>query len=273
MIEPNRRIAELLISLYGIDVSQYEPSFLDKAIQRRIDDTHSSSAAEYCRVLEQNHQEAKYFIDSLKISYSEFFRNPLTFAVLEQLVLPRLTLKMKHGKRNEIRVWSAACAAGQEAYSLAMLLEELKTPDNEINYRIFATDKSGQQIIEAQNGHYPEAALNRLSLKRVKEWFKKSGDTYTVKSALKKHIEFSTFDLLSENPHCPPASIFGEFNLVFCANILFYYKNERREVILKKIKKCLIDGGCLITGEAERNVLIENNFREIFPKSAIFILE
>ena len=272
MMEINKQLAKLLLRLHGVDVSRYEKSFLDKALRKRLDDNHCASLEEYCVCLEQNNQEAGKLLGSLKISYSEFFRNPLTFAVLEQIILPALVLKKRKSKSKEIRVWSAACAAGQESYSLSMLLEELKTGGNEISYRIFATDQCEAQVNEARNGRYPAEALNNLNLKRVKQWITKRGDTYTVKPALKNYINFSVFDLFSEELCCPPESLFGDFDLVVCANLLFYYKSEYRKNILEKAEKCLADGGYLITGETERDILISNNFREVFPKSAIFTI-
>ncbi len=256
MMKKNKQLAGLLMRLHGVDVSRYEKSFLDKTLQKRLDENHCASPEEYCVCLEQNDQEAGNLLDSLKISYSEFFRNPLTFAVLEQIILPELVLKKGKSKRKEIRVWSAACAAGQESYSLCMLLEELKTGGNEISYRIFATDQCETQVNEARNGRYPAEALNNLNFKRVKQWFTKRGDTYTVKPALKNYINFSVFDLFSKELCCPPESLFGDFDLVVCANLLFYYKSEYRKIILEKAVKCLAGGGYLITGETERDILI-----------------
>ena len=112
MKETNKNISRLLIQAHGIDVSIYEDSFLNKKLQRRIIETHCNSMEEYYTLLEQNTKEVKHLIDSLQNNYSEFFRNSLTFAVIEHIVLPSIVLKKK--KRKEIRIWSAACAQGQE---------------------------------------------------------------------------------------------------------------------------------------------------------------
>ena len=85
-----------------------------------------------------------------------------------------------------------------------------------------------------------------------------------------KDIDFSVFDLFSEQLSSPPASIFGDFNLVICANLLFYYKHEFRKIILEKVGSCLAKGGYLVTGETERDILLRYNYHEIFPQSAIF---
>ena len=270
MKETNKHIFRLLQS-QGIDVSKYDVSFLNKSLQKRITETHCNSEEVYCNLLEQNIKEAEYFLDSLHNSYTEFFRNPLTFSVLERIILPSLILKKENTKNKEIRIWSAACASGHEAYSLAILLEEIKDIKVEkINYRIFATDQCEAQVNEAKRGIYSSTALNNLNMKRVREWFTKHGDTYTIKPELKEHIDFSVFDLFSEQLSAPPASIFGDFDLVICANILFYYKHEYRKIILEKAENCLSKGGYLMTGEAEREILISNNYHEVYPQSAIF---
>jgi len=266
----NKYITELILQSSGIDLDKYDDIFLNKSIKKRFTETNCDSVEKYYSFLEQNIEERESFVDSLQISYSEFFRNSLTFAVLEHIVLPALI----HKKNNkEIRIWSSACALGQEAYSLAMLLEEYScNGQNKINYRIFATDQSGYQINKAKRGVYSADSLKRLSLKMAEKWFAKQGDTYVVKEELKQSIDFSVFDLFNKKLICPPASIFGDFDLVFCANLLFYYKDEYRDIILEKTGKSLAKGGYLITGETERDILTSHNYIEAFPKSAIFRL-
>lgn len=270
MNETNNHISKLLQS-QGIDVSKYEVSFLNKSLQKRMTETHCMTDREYYAFLEQNNEERTLFFDSLHNSYTEFFRNPLTFSVLERIILPSLQFKKKNTKNKEIRIWSAACAAGQEAYSLAMLLEELKDLKGEkINYRIFATDQCESQVNEAQKGIYSAAALNNLNMKRVNQWFTKQDETYTLKPELKDHIDFSEFDLFSEHLSAPPASIFGDFDLIICANLLFYYKPEYQKIIVEKVGNCLANNGYLVAGETERDILMKHNYQEAFPQSGIF---
>lgn len=213
-------------------------------------------------------------IDSLTISYSEFFRNTLTFAVLEKIVLPSIILKKKRANQKVIRIWSSACAAGQEPFSLAMILEELQIGSSEeITYRIFATDQCESLVNEARKGQFSADALNNLSFKRVKQWFTKNGNTYSIKPELKKNIEFSVYNLLDEQLRCPPASIFGDFDMVLCANLLFYYKKESIKIILEKVGSSLANGGYLITGQTERKNLVDYKYHEVFLQSAIFRLD
>ena len=271
MITDSTHLTNLLKHLFAFDISYYSVSFLNKSLQKRIKETHCNSAEEYGSHIQKNKEEAKVLIDSLQISYSEFFRNPVTFAVLERIILPSLILKKKNTRHKQIRIWSAACAAGQESYSLAILLDELIATDaNKLNYRIFATDQSEELISEAQKGNYSATALNNLNFKRLNQWFSIQGDTYSIKPELKKNIDFSTFDLFSKKLSSPPTSIFGDFDLVICANLLFYYKSKYQKKILEKTTCCLVKGGYIIVGEAERDILMKHHYHEVFPQSGIF---
>jgi len=259
------------MSIKNIDISRYDDSFLNTTCQKRIQETHCKTTEEYATILEQNKLECELFLNSLQNCYSEFFRNSLSFSVLERIILPSLLRRNNTKKNKEIRIWSAACAYGHEAYSFAMLLEELISGyEKKPNYRIFATDQSESKVIEAQRGKYSREALNSLTMKRVKQWFTKNADTYTIKPVLKENIDFSLFDLFNNTLSCPPTSIFGNFDIVICANLLFYYKPNYRKAILEKATGCLAENGYIIVGEAERDILINYNFTEVFPQSGIF---
>ena len=271
MKDKNKTITQLLLRLQGMDVSKYDDVFLYKILQQRIAETLCETEATYYALLEQHTEEVKLFGEALQINYSEFFRNSLTFAVLEHIIFPSLMIKKKTHKNKEIRIWSAACASGQEAYSLAILLEELKLRHSEkFNYRIFATDQSEIHLKHARSGNYEKSALNMLSVKRINQCFVKHGDTYSIKAELKEKIDFSVFDLLNEQLASPSVSIYGDFDLVVAANLLFYYKPEYRKKILNKICNALNDEGFLICGETEREIYLNNNLMEVFPHSAIF---
>lgn len=268
MTKPIKDISDFLMHSQGIDISIYEDSFLNKTLQKRMTDAKCNSIYEYYILLEQSTKEGVLLIKALQNNYSEFFRNALTFAVLERIVLPSLVQKKK---KKEIRIWSAACAQGQEVYSFAMLLEELRNGDEEkFKYRIFATDKCNAQINKAKLGEYSSSALNNINFKRAEKWFTKQNELFTIKPQLKESIDFSIFDLLNKKSGSPSASIFGDFDIIICANLLFYFNPKKRKQILDKVGKTISDSGYLITGEAEREILLSLDFREVFPQSGIF---
>jgi chemotaxis methyl-accepting protein methylase len=266
-----KKVTEILLKEQGVDVSKYEELFLGKCIQKRVSETLCNSMDGYCALLKENSTECQLLLESLSVSYSEFFRNPLTFSVLEKIIIPALMLNKKALNQKEIRVWSAACAAGQEIYSMVMLLNEATVRGNDgIEFLFFATDENQAQVDIARLGQYPKIALNNINLSRLVKWFTKHGSVYRIKDELKEQVDFSNFDLLDDGFSSPPASIFGDFDIVFCANVLFYYSHEFRERILVKVNKSLSDNGFLVTSETEREILLQHGFEEVFPQSAIF---
>ena len=274
--QPNRQELLLLksaIAMHGshVDISRYDETFFVKTLHRRMKETLCQAFGDYFLLIDKSLDEASRFIESFQISYSEFFRNLLTYSVLERIVLPLIVQKQKDSNKSEVRIWSCACAAGQEPYSLAILMEEIKERRQEaLKYRIFTTDQSQLQVHEAHEGKYMASDLDNVTLKRVSRWFDKHGNTYMVKKELKNNIDFSVFDLFNEQYSSPPASIFGDFDLVVCANLLFYYKNEEREKIIEKVSNGLHKDGFLITGETEREILIRFGYKEVYPQSGVF---
>jgi chemotaxis protein methyltransferase CheR len=271
MSQDTKIYVDFIRSFSGLDISVYDNLFLEKIIKSRMNDTSCKTDQEYLFYLSNVSGEPTELLRQLTNSYSEFFRNPLTFSYLEQVILPQLIEKKKIRNENEIRIWSAACASGQEAYSLAILCDELIENNNaKITCRIFATDNNPNELMDARKGDFYSAALGKVSLKRIQTYFTLKGETYTISPQLRDIIDFSVFDLLSDPGTCPPASVYGNFDLVFCSNLLFYYKPEFRNSILEKTGNSLAKGGFIITGETEREIVMGNNYREVFVHSAIF---
>jgi chemotaxis methyl-accepting protein methylase len=265
------QIHTTLYEKLGFKTNVFDDAFIEKVLLDRIQFHSVLNLEEYFQLLLKSKDEASILNEKLLNSHSEFFRDTLTFSVLESIVLPAILIRLKSQNRKEIRIWSAACASGQEVYSIAILLEEIKRNTTApFTYRIFATDQSNIQIKKAIEGKYHISALNKMSLKRVNDWFIIDGEMVSMKQELKKNVEFSVFDLLHPSLSSPPVSIFGDFDIVFCANLLFYYKDEFRKLILSKVSKSLASDGYLITGETEREIVRRNNFIELFPRSAIF---
>jgi len=269
----NQELEKLIASikqLYEIDISMYSERFLLKSIEKRETLLEKHTPEEYRRILEMDEKEVREFKKSLNITYSEFFRNQLTFATLENIVLPRL-INQKSGN-GELRVWSAGCAAGQEAYSIAMLLDKLVTEVGKgLKFRVIATDISAGALEIAKRGIYEPEAMGNVKLKQLNKYFTMKGDCYEVKEGLRESVNFYSYNLLDTDSNHPPESIYGEFDLVFCSNLLFYYKPEAQRFILNKMGKSMGKNGYLITGEAERALVDTNTgFSMIHPQISVF---
>lgn len=249
----------------------FDATFLEKTILQRMNALGMSEWKNYLNLLNTIDNEKIILRGMLSNSHSLFFRHSLTFSVLEFISLPGFLIDLRNSKIRELRIWSSACAAGQEAYSLAILLEELKINSKiDFTYRIFASDQQAAQIKLAKDGLFSASALGNTSLSRIETWFTREKDGYRVSDALKKHINFSTFDLLDEQLYFPQESVYGEFNLVFCANLLFYYAPQYQQKILSKIRHVLLPNGCFVSGETEKGIVLKSGFVEKFPQSAIF---
>lgn len=264
------RMIQVMSSVHGKDLSCYDEPFLAKSMETRCAGTGGVTADAYCEYLSGSADEAEALSRSLQITYSEFFRNHLTFALLEDMVLPAIVKENLEAERGGIRVWSAGCAAGQESYSVAMLLDELVT-DKPVTYRIFATDSADKELERAATGVYDAAAVQNVRLKQLGTYFRSCGDSYEVVPRLKDHIEFSRYDLLDRHSTSPAASIYGNFDLVFCSNLLFYYRPESRQFIIDKLYNSLAHGGYLVTGEAEREMIEKtSDLYPVFRPAAVY---
>ncbi len=245
-----------LSEIKGIDLSIFNTSFVESTIEGRMKESKYTSFDDYVACLSHDNAELDQLKKALNNHYSLFFRNTLTFSFLENHILPLLFKQkvLKHSR--EIRIWSAACAAGQEAYSIAMLCDEFsKLHRSTIRFSVFATDIADDELQKARNGIYSEMNVKNVSYERIKNYFTRVGDVFKVREELKKGVDFSSFDLLSEECSCPSSSIFGNFDLIFCANLLFYYRPEMQEKIVRKLNHCLAPGGWLIVGDAEKEIV------------------
>jgi chemotaxis methyl-accepting protein methylase len=250
------QLIEVMSLSHGRDVSCYDEAFLAKTLGRRMASAGYESAKDYVADLSDNGAEAESFSKSLSICYSEFFRNPLTFALLEQLILPSLIEAREKSGRSEIRIWSAGCAAGQEAYSVAILLDEqTRAHGHPVPFRIFGTDRDESVLDSARLGVYDQAAVQNVCLRHLREYFTREGESYVLAERLRAQVDFSFYDLLDERNTCPPASIFGDFDLILCSNVLFYYRQEVRRNLVEKMRRALTNHGYFITGEVERFIV------------------
>jgi chemotaxis methyl-accepting protein methylase len=269
-------LVAVLLRAHGLDASCCDGAFLARSAERRRDVPARETPSAYLDRLAKDRAEAEALLASLRVAYSEFFRSPLAFALLEQWLLPGLLDARGRGGGGELRVWSAGCAAGQETWSLAVLLDGLTAGRDArggagVGYRIFATDLSEADLELARGGIYPPEALGNVRLRQLESCFSRMGDAYAVGARLRERVEFSFYDLLDPGTSCPPPCIYGEFDLVVCANVLIYYRPAAQRRILAKLRRSLAPGGYLMTGEAEHQVVEgAGGFRAVAPPAPVF---
>ena len=273
MKEKTEIIVQIMTEKYQIDISAFDVSFLTKTINSRMNEVSVKEISDYRNYLTQNPSEPELLSKSLINSYSEFFRNPLTFVVLEQMIFPKIMDRKTTGKSGELRIWSAGCASGQEPYSIAILAEDhRRTSKQNIPVRIFATDISPQELLSAGKGIYHLRTIQNTRICHINRYFTNSGEYYSINPAIRELVEFSLFDLLNSTEGAPPSSVYGDFDMIMCSNLLFYYNPDVQKKILTRLSKTLASGGYLITGECE-TALIKSfrGFTQVNPLIPVFI--
>lgn len=247
-------IIGLMKNIHNLELSAYEKEFLSKTVVRRMTETEHYEHLEYLALLEYSVEEALKLFNALQITYSQFFRDSITFANLEQSVLS--SIASGNSENHEIRIWSAGCSTGQEAYSIAILMAELSMLQGRtIRYRIIATDISETALKIAREGKYSHNAILNLKMCHIDKYFDKQGDTYTAKDILKSHIDFIHYDLMDQRTLNPPESIYGDFDLIICCNLLIYFNQQSQRYIIDKLKKTLVHSGFLVVGDVEKFIL------------------
>lgn len=183
-------------------------------------------------------------VDALATHESSFFRDAAPFEVLKSDVLPALLERRDSARR--IRIWCAACSSGQEPFSVAMLIQELAALKGARDVEILATDFSEPILAKAREGLYSDFEVRRgLSPERLQRWFHREGDAWRIDDKLRRMVTFKSHNLLSGSV------ALGQFDIVFCRNVLIYFEPERKRFVLNELARAMTPEGALLLGSAE----------------------
>jgi two-component system CheB/CheR fusion protein len=229
----------------GYDFREYKRGTVTRRLQRRLYATGVRTYLEYMRFLDTHPEEYQRLADDLTIKVSGFFRSPYTFQQVAGLVLPELISHKRTRGQQSLNVWSAACARGEEPYSIAILLAEfLRLRLGDFDIAIYATDISASALAEAQTGTYKN--IEGISDAILESYFNHRGEGYIVRSDIRQMVKFSHFDLASTK--IPP---FTNLDCIFCCNVLIYLQKQLQERVLDMLYNSLATPGYLVLGEAE----------------------
>ncbi|HEX5165102.1 MAG TPA: CheR family methyltransferase [Thermomicrobiales bacterium] len=236
-------LLEQLRERSGIDFNAYKAPTITRRLQRRMAATGASSLSDYMRYLQRNPDEYQRLINSFLIKVTEFFRDPELFEYLREQVLPAVVEEGR--ERGELRLWSAGCATGEEAYSLAILMaEQLGDELDSFNARIFATDLDADAVGFARRGIYPSTALATLPPEMVERYFTRTDGAYEVRKSVRSLVVFGQHDLGQRAP-------FPRIDVTLCRNVLIYFTADLQKRALQLVAFSLRDQGYLILGKAE----------------------
>ena len=265
-------IVSVLRDRLGIRFDRYRPATLCRRIANRLAAVDIASPADYLERLRDDPSECDRLIDAILINVSSFFRDAIVFESIAQHVLPEIIEHRAEQGQLTIRAWSAGCAAGEEAFSLSILIHRALKAEFE-NWKpfIFATDIDRECLAVANRGHFPEESFAETKLGDLNNYFSPTGAGYTVSPMIHNMINFSYDDLTSEELVAPADSVFGSFDLVLCRNVLIYFSPGLQDAVLGKLCRTLVPGGYLVLGESESiGQSVADRFRAIDPRMRIF---
>jgi len=235
----------------GLHFDRRNRKTLERGIQRRMRVVAAPSVAAYFTYLQsflESRQEFKKLVTLLTIGETSFFRFDPHFAALIEQVIPELI--KHHQSSRRLRIWSAGCSTGEEAYSLAITLLQHFPQLADWDITILGTDISHQSLTAARQGNYQERTLRHVSPQLLSQWFVKDGTGWTVAERLRLLTRFSFLNLQSET-YPNPKNGTTECDLIFCRNVMIYFRPETVRAVVSRLRRALRPGGYLFLGHAE----------------------
>jgi two-component system, chemotaxis family, CheB/CheR fusion protein len=255
-------LLEYLKGTRGFDFSGYKRATLGRRIRKRMGEVGIDDYESYADYLEANPREFGELFNTILINVTSFFRDKEAWDYLAQEVVPGLIETVP--EQEQIRVWSAGCASGEEAYTIAIvLLEALGEEAFKRRVKIYATDVDEEALAEARAAVYPPEALKDLPTEIVERYFVENGRGYGFRPDLRRSVIFGRNELLQDAP-------ISRIDLLGCRNVLMYFTVEAQTQILSQLNFALRDRGYLFLGKSEMLVRHSDYFTPIDVKWRVF---
>jgi chemotaxis protein methyltransferase CheR len=245
-----KQISELIYKQSGIKLSQQKKHLVVGRLQKNLKRYGFKNFSDYYDFIinETNGHELSSLINCISTNHTFFYREEKHFKYLEKMVLPQIKNEMKKNNSNDLRIWSAGCSSGEEAYMISIMLNEFFGKEmNLISTGVLGTDISQVVLETAKRGIYPDVKVANLPDAYKNKYFSKSKDDhYSVNSQVKNEVTFRRFNLMNETfPFKKP------FQIIFCRNVMIYFDEITRIELIKKFHKFLVPGGYLFIGHSE----------------------
>jgi two-component system CheB/CheR fusion protein len=247
-------ILDLVLRETGVNLVHYKKNSVQRRIRRRMSITNRLSMESYLELLREKPQEIHDLARDAFIGVTGFFRDPEAFEALAERLHAYLDTT---DIGDEFRVWVPGCASGEEAYTIAILIEEYQRRNaRSLDYRVFASDISSEPLSTARIGHYSRDAVASVDKEILERYFRDIADGYALIRRVRDHVIFSTHDLTRDAP-------FSKLDLVSCRNVLIYFDNELQHQVFETFHYALKPGGLMMLGMSETNAQAESLFSGI----------
>ena len=259
-----RAIGILLLNYNGFDINKYKEKTILRRMYKRMLLLQVDTLKSYIRYTIQNPQELQLLYENILIGVTSFFRDKEAFDILGEYLEEMLE---KAEDKKEFRIWVTACSTGEEAYSIAIVLEELMQKRNEtLPFSIFASDIDDISLEKARQGIYSVSDLENVEPKLVEKYFFQKADTFEVSQILREKIVFTHHDLLNEPP-------FIKMDLITCRNALIYFTHSIQKEVFTLFHYALNPHGILFLGISEALPQSMNYFTLLNSKWKIYVKE
>src|SRR4051794_25087649 len=227
----------------GFDFHGYKPASLARRVRKRMDMVGVEGFARYQDYLEVHPDEFANLFNTILINVTSFFRDPAAWDVVRTLAIPQIISTKAPGEA--IRIWSAGCATGEEAYTLAMVLaEELGEDQFRERVKIYATDVDDDALNVARHAVFTDRQVESVPPELLAKYFEHTDQLHTFRKELRRQVIFGRHDLINDAP-------ISRIDLLTCRNTLMYLNAETQARVLARLHFALNDGGFLLLGRAE----------------------
>ncbi len=246
------QLSEFIYSECGIKMPQTKKTMLESRLQKRLRSIGLGSFDEYSSYLfspDGIANEMIHMIDVVTTNKTDFFREPLHFEYLVEYALPNLLNTSGAGQRRPLMVWSAACSSGEEAYTLAMLLNEFSERAANFRFKVLATDISTRVLEKARLAIYDAERVEPISNQFVRKYLMRSKSEdgrFRIVPELRKQVSFRRLNFMDGD--------FGfreQMDIIFCRNVLIYFDRKTQAEVVLRLCEHLTPGGYFFTGHSE----------------------
>jgi two-component system CheB/CheR fusion protein len=256
-------LIEYLKTSHDSDFTGYKRQSLMRRFRRRMQTINLASFSEYKDYLDLHPDELTSLFNTILINVTSFFRDKPAWDYLAREIMPKIIASRKEGE--PIRIWSAGCATGEEAYSIAMIVAEaLGEQEYMEKVKIFATDIDESALDQARAGIYSSSDIDAVPKEMRDRYFERTGASYAIKPNLRRAMVFSRQDLLQE-------FLIPRLDLLICRNTLMYFNSDVQSKILARFHTALKDERYLFLGRAELLLMHTNLFTPSNLKCRMFI--
>ena len=253
-------LSDLVKARAGINLSSAKQELVYGRLSKRLRSLNFSTFKQYCAFLEQgDEEELTHFINAITTNVTSFFRENHHFEFIAKFFLNELIEKKFYNTQHQIRIWSAGCSSGEEAYSIAMSLRENIPEIDRWDIKILATDLDSSIVEKAQLGVYELERIKDISPARQKRWFcpgrGSNIGTVSISNEIKNMVTFKTLNLTEAWP------MNGLFDAIFCRNVTIYFDKPTRTTVVDRFADMMKIGGYFFMGHSESLVGCSKKFK------------